>query len=116
MESQMILVSEGWETSKVPRNGDTFITRLTDANDSESHAIPSGKLAGQNDKYSMVDVNASDYPILFGEGAKGAVRMGIPKLPSSGGLAAVGCGPCLEGVIIPKFEWHCSVLIHADGR
>ena len=113
MESQLILMSEGWKTSAAGKGG-AFITRLAEGCDAESYPVPAGKFAGQDEKYVVIDVDAKEYPHLFGEKAEGVVRLGLPK-KTSGGLATVGCGPCLEGVIIPKFEWHCSVLVHADG-
>ena len=113
MESQLILMSEGWETSKVPHDGNAFITRICEGNDAASYPIPRGIKAGSNDDYNVVDVTASDYPFLFGDKAEGVVRLGLPKGIVNAGLAAVGCGTCLEGVIIPKFEWHCSVPTYA---
>jgi len=110
-ESQLILMSEGWETAEIGRN--TFMTKLCDGNDAESHPVPRGKEAGQNDNYYIIDVNASDYPFLFGDNAEGVVRTGLPKGAVIGGLAAAGCGTCLNGIIIPKFEWHCSVPTYA---
>ncbi|MCX6770628.1 MAG: hypothetical protein NTX79_01090 [Candidatus Micrarchaeota archaeon] len=110
-ESQIILFSEGWKTRSAGQK--TGITTLREGDGgAESYLIPQGKMAGQNEDYVVIDVKASDFPFLFGKGAAGDVRVGLPKGGVNGGNAAVGCGICHDGVIIPKFEWTGSVFVY----
>ena len=112
-ESQLILFSEGWTTRTIDKK--TGITTLGDGGGAESYSIPPENIEHKIGNYDGVLAKLSDFPFLFGKDppkdAKDVI-IGFPKGDVNGGNAVVGCGPCNDGVIIPRFEWNGSVFVY----